>query len=112
MGRDSSCDTLLSAEQARILGRYAATDTAIVVLANDQEGQRAAVAFLDDLSRFFTRVRAVELPAGQSASTLSTNEEGRQRARSAILPAPSATPHRLPLVTLSLPTPPVPGDAR
>jgi DNA primase len=30
------CDTLLSAEHARILGRYATTDTAIVVLTDDQ----------------------------------------------------------------------------
>jgi hypothetical protein len=71
------CDSLLSGEQARILGRYAATDSAIVVLADDEAGQRAAVGFLDDLSHFFTRVWAVELPV--APSTLSNSRDGRQR---------------------------------
>ncbi|GAB2679486.1 hypothetical protein GCM10009743_64630 [Kribbella swartbergensis] len=79
------CDSLLSAEQAGILGRYAATDTAIVVLADERGGQRAAVGFLDDLSRFFTRVGAVEIPAGQSPSRLSISKDGLQRLHDALL---------------------------
>jgi DNA primase len=79
------CDSLLSAEQARILGRYAATDAAIVVLADDKAGQRAAVGFLDDLSRFFRRVRAVELPANHSPSRLSISNGGLQRLHDALL---------------------------
>ncbi|MGY4770915.1 hypothetical protein ACXC9Q_28730 [Kribbella sp. CWNU-51] len=71
------CDSLLSAEQARIFGRYAATDSAIVVLKDRADGQRAAIGVLDDLSRFFPRVWAVELPV--SPTTLSRSTDGRQR---------------------------------
>jgi DNA primase len=90
------CDTLLSSEQARILGRYAATDTAIVVLADDAQGQRAAVGFLDDLSRFFTRVWAVQLPSGQTPSTLITSQEGRQRLHDILLISRPLSDYRLP----------------
>lgn len=90
------CDTLLSAGQAGILGRYAAADTAIVVLADGEQGRRAAVGFLDDLSRFFTRVRAVELPAGHAASTLSSSKEGRQRLHDALLATRPLSDYREP----------------
>jgi hypothetical protein len=50
------CGALLSAERARILSRYAAIDSAIVVLTDRADGQRAAIGFVDDLSRFFRRV--------------------------------------------------------
>lgn len=90
------CDTLLSAEQARILGRYAATDTAIVVLADSSEGQRAAVGYLDDLSRFFARVWAVELPSGHSASTLITSEKSRQLLHDSLLVTRPLSDYRQP----------------
>jgi hypothetical protein len=79
------CDTLLSAEQARTLGRYASSDTTIVVLADDVDGPRVAVDSLDDLSRFFVRVWAVELPPGQSARTLASTPDGKQRLHDALL---------------------------
>ncbi|MEV4267730.1 hypothetical protein [Kribbella sp. NPDC049584] len=56
------CRSLLSVQQAGILGRYAATDSVIVVVADDKDGQRAADTLLADLNRFFGRVWAVELP--------------------------------------------------
>jgi hypothetical protein len=79
------CDSLLSVGQAGILGRYAATDTAIVVVTDDRAAQRAAVGLLGDLSRFFTRVWAVELPAGQTASTLAAAPNGAQRLHDTLL---------------------------
>ncbi|WP_329000861.1 hypothetical protein OHA18_41330 [Kribbella sp. NBC_00709] len=56
------CDTLLSVQQAGLLARYAASDSVIVAIPDSKAGQRAAVAMLDDLNRFFVRVWAVELP--------------------------------------------------
>ncbi|MER7244635.1 hypothetical protein [Kribbella sp. NPDC000426] len=56
------CETLLSAQQAGILGRYAATESVIVVVADGKAAQRAADSVLADLNRFFTCVWAVELP--------------------------------------------------
>ncbi|WP_165555953.1 hypothetical protein [Kribbella pittospori] len=79
------CDSLLSAGQARILGQHAATDTAIVVLADDKAGQRAAVGFLDDLTRYFPRVWAVELPDGHSARALYGSPDGLQRLHDALM---------------------------
>ncbi|MEV0291147.1 hypothetical protein AB0H36_44050 [Kribbella sp. NPDC050820] len=93
------CDFLLSAGQAHILGRYAAIDTAIVVLTDDKAGRRAAVSSLNDLSRFFTRVRAVELPAGQSPSSLAVQEDGMQRLHDGLLvtrPLSDYRPHQQP----------------
>jgi DNA primase len=90
------CNTLLSAEQARMLGRYAATDMAIVVLSGDEDGQRAAVDFLNDLSRFFARVCAVELPAKQSASTMIATQSGRQRLHDILLTTRPLADYRQP----------------
>jgi hypothetical protein len=90
------CDTLLSADQTRILSRYAATDTAIVVLADDAEGERAAVEYLDDLSRFFTQVQAVRLPSGQAASTMIATSEGRQRLHDVLLASRPLSDYRQP----------------
>lgn len=102
------CDALLSAGQAGILGRYAATDEAIVVLADDTAGQRAAVGFLDDLSRFFPRVWAVELPAGFSPSRLSIADDGLQRLHDALLITRPLSDYRRPRRQLR-PSAPVPA---
>ncbi|MGW6278419.1 hypothetical protein [Kribbella sp. NPDC055071] len=75
------CDTLLSAEQTRILARYAATDTAIVAVT--AESQRTAANMLVDLSRTFIRVWAVELPG--AAVALSQSQPGRQHLHDALL---------------------------
>lgn len=88
------CDSLLSAGQARILGTHAATDTAIVLLKDDTAGQRAAVGFLDDLTRFFPRVWAVELPDGQSARTLYSSGDGLQRLHDALMCARPLSDYR------------------
>ncbi|MFG1626239.1 hypothetical protein [Kribbella sp. NPDC049227] len=88
------CDSLLSAGQARILGTHAATDTAIVLLKDDTAGQRAAVGFLDDLTRFFPRVWAVELPNGQSARTLYSSGDGLQRLHDALMCARPLSDYR------------------
>ena len=69
------CDTLLSAQQARILARYAATDS-VIVAARDSES--AAVGLLDDLARFFPRVWAVELPPLTSVNTVAADPAGQQ----------------------------------
>lgn len=79
------CDTLLSAEQAGILARYAATDTVIVALPDTKSAQRAAVSYLDDLARFFPRVQAVELPSPNSVNILARDQASQQTLHDSLL---------------------------
>lgn len=76
------CDRLLSVEQARILARYAASDTVIIAVRDTQTAQRAAIGFLDDLSRFFVRVWAAELP---TRSSVDASANGQQALHDALL---------------------------
>ncbi|MEV0792659.1 hypothetical protein [Kribbella sp. NPDC050459] len=73
------CGSLMSSAQARILYRYTATDTVVVALDSDQEWHKKALAALPDLSYFYKRVRAVEIPDGHSPSSLLQMEDGAQR---------------------------------
>ncbi|GAA3129258.1 hypothetical protein GCM10010530_57830 [Kribbella aluminosa] len=73
------CGSQLSSAQAKTLYRYTVTDTVIVALDGDQEWRRTAIASHPDLSYFYKRVRAVEIPDGLSAASLLKTENGPQR---------------------------------
>ncbi|GAA0946855.1 hypothetical protein GCM10009554_43140 [Kribbella koreensis] len=75
----------LSPVQMRILGRYAATDHAIVVLPDTTIGRRQAERSLRGLGAFFPRVQAVELPRGTSPNKLRLGANGLQRLHDALL---------------------------
>jgi DNA primase len=79
------CGSLVSSAQAKTLYQYTATDTVIVALNGDQMWQRTALAALTDLSYFYRRVRAVELPDGHTAASLLQTEGGAQRLHDALL---------------------------
>jgi hypothetical protein len=72
------CDALLSAQQAGMLGRYAATDTAIVLLSKNKANRQDAVECLDDLARFFPSVWSVKLNIDSSPSILAKSNAGLQ----------------------------------
>ncbi|NUR29839.1 MAG: hypothetical protein HOV67_22005 [Kribbellaceae bacterium] len=73
------CGAQMSSAQAKTLYRYTVTDTVIVALDSDPEWRRTAIASHPDLSYFYKRVRAVELPDGQTASSLLKTEDGPRR---------------------------------
>jgi DNA primase len=73
------CGGLMSSAQAKTLYRYTATDTVIVALNGDQTWRQTALAALPDLSYFYRRVRAVELPDEQTPASLLQGEDGPNR---------------------------------
>ena len=79
------CGSLMSSAQARTLYRYTATDTVVVALNSDQEWRRTAVAASPDLSYFYRRVRAVEIPDGHTATSLLQTHDGAQQLHDAML---------------------------
>ena len=66
----SPCGTAITLHQAAIVRRYAAGDTAIVMLDADQAGRRGAVRGLDALSVYFRSVLVAELPDGHDPASL------------------------------------------
>jgi len=79
------CDSLLSADQARILGSYTAADTVIVLATGKRAAQRVLTDCYRDLTGFFRRVQAVELPRGHTAARLALTPGGLQRLHDALL---------------------------
>jgi DNA primase len=79
------CGGAISTVQARTLYRYTATDTVIVALSGDKTWQQTAVSSLSDLSYFFRRVRAVELPDGHTPASLFQSEGGPQQLHDALM---------------------------
>ncbi|WP_328522673.1 hypothetical protein [Kribbella sp. NBC_00359] len=73
------CGSQMSPAQAKTLYRYTVTDTVVVALDADPEWRRTAIASLPDLSYFYKRVRAVEIPDGHTPSSLLQIEDGAQR---------------------------------
>ncbi|MFI5734980.1 hypothetical protein ACIA49_33015 [Kribbella sp. NPDC051587] len=79
------CDSLLSADQARILGSYTAADTVIVLVTGKRAAQRVLADCYRDLTGFFRRVQAVELPSGNTPARLALAPGGLQRLHDALL---------------------------
>ncbi|MBP2354931.1 DNA primase [Kribbella aluminosa] len=102
------CGAQMSSAQAKTLYRYTVTDTVIVALDGDQEWRRTAIASHPDLSYFYKRVRAVEIPDGQSASSLLKTENGPRRLYDAMVstrPLEDYKPSRQQLPELDDPSP-------
>jgi DNA primase len=91
------CGSLMSSAQAKTLYRYTATDTVIVALDGDPSWRRTAIASLPDLSYFYRRVRAVDLPDGHTAASLLQAADGPARLQDALVttrPLEDYTPRR------------------
>lgn len=102
------CGSQMSSAQAKTLYRYTVTDTVIVALDGDQSWRRTAVAALPDLSYFYKRVRAVEIPQGHTPSSLLQIEDGPQRLYDAMVatrPLEDYKPRRQPMAELESPSP-------
>ncbi|MET7280118.1 hypothetical protein ABZS29_17925 [Kribbella sp. NPDC005582] len=78
------CDTLLSAEQTRILGSYTAADTVIVLVTGKRTAQQVLTDCYRDLTGSFRRVQAVELPRGQTPARIALAPGGLQRLHDAL----------------------------
>ncbi|WP_132156480.1 hypothetical protein [Kribbella antiqua] len=65
-------------------------------MSDAREGQRAAAGYLADLSRFFRRVHAVELPAGQTLAALHLPEDGDQQLQDVLLATRPLADYRYP----------------
>ncbi|MFI7067095.1 hypothetical protein ACIBL3_39280 [Kribbella sp. NPDC050124] len=108
------CGSLMSSAQAKTLYRYTVTDTVIVALDGDQEWRRTAIASLPDLSYFYKRVRAVEIPEGHTPSSLMQVDDGAQRMYDAMVstrPLEDYKPRRQHLPELQDPSPSPSGPA-
>jgi DNA primase catalytic core len=78
------CGTALSFHQASMLAHCSSSDTVIVGLDGDGAGRPAAVRWLDDLSRFFTRVVVAEFPSGHDPASLIETPVGADRLHEAL----------------------------
>ncbi|MEU4193598.1 hypothetical protein AB0E69_16990 [Kribbella sp. NPDC026611] len=108
------CGSQMSSAQAKTLYRYTVTDTVIVALDGDKDWRRAAIASHADLSYFYKRVRAVEIPDGQTASSLLKTEDGPRRLYDAMVatrPLEDYKPGRQQLAELDGPTQPPAGPS-
>ncbi|TDO58222.1 DNA primase-like protein [Kribbella sp. VKM Ac-2571] len=108
------CGSQMSSAQAKILYRYTVTDTVIVALDGDQEWRSRALASHPDLSYFYKRVRAVEIPDGHTPSSLLQTEDGAQRLYDAMVstrPLEDYKPRRQHLPELDDPSPSPVGPA-
>ncbi|MFK4087524.1 hypothetical protein ACI2LF_25670 [Kribbella sp. NPDC020789] len=79
------CDTLLSAEQARILASYTTGDTVVVLVTGKRMAQQVLADCYRDLAAFFRRVQAVELPRGHTPARIALTPGGLQRLHEALL---------------------------
>ncbi len=78
-------DTVLSTEQARMIGTFSSTDKVIVVVPNDERAQKLATDCMAELPRIFRRVEAIELPPGMTSTTLWLTHGGHQRLHDGLL---------------------------
>ncbi|TDD60007.1 hypothetical protein E1263_12995 [Kribbella antibiotica] len=79
------CGALLSAEQARILGGHAATDTVVVMVSDNDSARERAIESLPDLAKIFRRVQAVDLSRGIAPAAMRTTRGGLQQLHEELL---------------------------
>lgn len=79
------CGGGLSTAQAKMLREFSTSDKVVVVLGGSQAERNQTAGYLLDLAFFFDRVRAVEVPPGDSLAGIAQRDLGAERLNELLL---------------------------